>query len=64
MFVPGIMALGDVSSGITRPLLFALLVLAILLMVAGAIIAVVALRSQRKEASKIITLEQLDDEAS
>jgi len=64
MFGPGIMVLGDVSGGLTRQWLFALLLLAILLMIAGAIMAVVALLSQRKEASKMTILEQLDDEAS
>jgi uncharacterized membrane protein YqjE len=45
-----------------RPLLFGLIVLAMLLLLAGAILAVVALRNQRKDRLKVATLEQLENE--
>lgn len=53
-------ALNDDSS--LRPLLFVLLVLAILLLLAGASIAIVALRNQQKKGSQSVTLEQLEND--
>jgi Sec-independent protein secretion pathway component TatC len=64
MLVLGIMALGATSGGGMRPLLFILLVLAMLLLLTGAILAVVALRNQRKDRLNGATLEQLEKEAS
>lgn len=62
MPVLGIMVLGDSSSEGMRPLLFGLIVLAMLLLLVGAILAVVALRNQRKDRLKVATLEQLENE--
>ncbi len=62
MPVLGIMVLGDSSSEGMRPLLFGLIVLAMLLLLAGAILAVVALRNQRKDRLNVATLEQLENE--
>jgi uncharacterized membrane protein YqjE len=56
------MVLGDSSSEGMRPLLFGLIVLAMLLLLVGAILAVVALRNQRKDRLKVATLEQLENE--
>jgi hypothetical protein len=56
------MVLGDSSSEGMRPLLFGLIVLAMLLLLAGAILAVVALRNQRKDRLNVATLEQLENE--
>ncbi len=64
MFVLGIMTLGVVSGGGMRPLLLILLVLAILLLLVGAILAVVALRNQRKDGLHVATLEQLENEVN
>lgn len=64
MLVMGIMALGVISDGGMRSLLLVLLVLAIIFLVAGAVLAVVALRNQRKVALDVATLEQLENEAS
>lgn len=61
MFVLGILASEATSGGSKRPLLFILLVLAILLLFVGAIIALVTLRSQRKHASEAVTVEQFDE---
>ena len=62
MPVLGIMVLVDSSVGEMRPLLFGLIVLAMLLLLAGAILAVVALRNQRKDRLNVATLEQLENE--
>ncbi|HEX4716663.1 MAG TPA: hypothetical protein VH164_17225 [Ktedonobacteraceae bacterium] len=62
MPVLGIMVLGDSSSEGMRPLLFGLIVLAMLLLLVGAILAVVALRNQRKDRLNVVTLEQLENE--
>jgi hypothetical protein len=64
MFVQGIMALGTISGADTRPILFILLILAVLLLLAGAILAVVALRRQRKDVLHVTTLEPLEHETS
>jgi hypothetical protein len=63
MFFPGIATADITSGGNMRPFLFALLVLAILFLLAGAIIAVVALRRQRREGQHGIYLEQLENES-
>lgn len=62
MLVLSIMALGAVSGAGMRPLLFILLVLAILLLLAGATLAVIALRNQRKDGQHVATLQQLENE--
>jgi hypothetical protein len=62
MRVLGIFVLGDTSGGV-RPLLLVLLVLAIVLLLTGALLAVVALRNQRKDALHVDALEQLENEA-
>ncbi|HLI71159.1 MAG TPA: hypothetical protein VKV19_15500 [Ktedonobacteraceae bacterium] len=56
------MALGSVSGGRMRPLLFTLLVLAIVLLLAGAMLAIIALRNQRKDGQHVATLQQLENE--
>lgn len=62
MSVLGIIALGAVSDGGMRSMLLILLVLAVVFLVAGAVLAIVALRNQRKVALDVATLEQLDGE--
>ncbi len=64
MSVLGIMVLGVISDGGMRSMLLILLVLAVILLVAGAALAIVALRNQRKVALDVTTLEQLENEAS
>jgi hypothetical protein len=64
MFVLGIMVLGVISDGGMRSMLLILLVLAVIFLVAGAALAIVALRNQRKVALDVTTLEQLENEAS
>jgi predicted lipid-binding transport protein (Tim44 family) len=64
MSVLGIMVLGVISDGGMRSMLFILLILAVIFLVAGAALAIMALRSQRKVAPDVATLEQLEDEAS
>lgn len=64
MSVLGIIALGAVSDGGMRSMLLILLVLAVVFLVIGAVLAVVALRNQRKVAPNAATLEQLDGEVS
>lgn len=49
--------------GNMRPLLLILLMLAILFLLAGAILAVIALRNQRRGKANGIGLEQLESEA-
>ena len=63
MSVLGIMVLGVISDGGMRSMLLILLVLAVMLLVAGAVLALVALRNQRKVALDVATLEQLENEA-
>ena len=62
MSVLGIMVLGAASDGGMRSMLLILLVLAVVFLVAGAVLAIVALRNQRKVALDVATLEQLDSE--
>ena len=64
MSVLGIMVLGVISDGGMRSMLLILLVLAVIFLVAGAALAIVALRNQRKVALDVTTLEQLENEAS
>ncbi|HXR65864.1 MAG TPA: hypothetical protein VN729_08070 [Ktedonobacteraceae bacterium] len=63
MSVLGIMVLGVISDGGMRSMLLILLVLAVIFLVAGAALAIVALRNQRKVALDVSTLEQLENEA-
>jgi hypothetical protein len=63
MFALGIMVLGVVSDGGMRSMLLVLLVLAVVLLVAGAVLAIVALRNQRRVGLDVSTLEQLENEA-
>ena len=64
MSVLGIMVLGVISDGGMRSMLLILLVLAVIFLVAGAALAIMALRNQRKVAPDVATLEQLENEAS
>jgi len=64
MPVLGIMVLGVISDEGIRSMLRILLVLAVMFLVAGAVLAIVALRNQRKVALDVATLEQLEDEAN
>ena len=64
MSVLGIMVLGVISDGGMRSMLLILLVLAVIFLVAGAALAIVALRNQRKVALDVTPLEQLENEAS
>ena len=64
MSVLGIMVLGVISDEGTRSMLLILLVLAVIFLVAGAALAIMALRNQRKVAPDVATLEQLENEAS
>ena len=59
----GIMVLGVISDEGTRSMLLILLVLAVVFLVAGAVLALMALRSQRKVTLDVATLEQLAHEA-
>ncbi len=59
----GIMVLGVISDGGMRSMLLILLVLAVVFLVVGAVLAIVALRNQRKVALDVATLEQLESEA-
>jgi hypothetical protein len=61
MYVLGIMTVGSIMGG-TRPILLALLLVAVFLILAGCIIALLTLRNQRKNAFAPFTLEQLDSE--
>lgn len=58
----GIMVLGVISDEGTRSMLLILLVLAVVFLVAGAVLALVALRNQRKVALDVATLEPLESE--
>ena len=60
----GMIVLAALNDNSMRPLLLILLVLAILLLVAGAIIALIALRNQKKNVSDNVTLEQLENEVN
>ncbi len=62
LLVLGFAAADGGHGGDGRLLLFVLLVLAILFLLAGAIIAVVALRIQQKDARDAALLEQFKDE--
>ena len=64
MSVLGIMVLGVISDGGMRSMLLILLILAVIFLVAGAALAIVALRNQRKVALDVTPLEQLENEAS
>ncbi|HEX7734353.1 MAG TPA: hypothetical protein VF458_05810 [Ktedonobacteraceae bacterium] len=59
----GIMVLGVISDEGTRSMLLILLILAVVFLMAGAVLALVALRSQRKVTLDVATLEQLENEA-
>jgi hypothetical protein len=60
----GILVLGAISDRGMRSVLFILLVLAVVFLVAGAVLALVALRKQRKVGGDVATLEELENEAS
>ena len=64
MSILGLLVLGASNDGGTRPLLLILLVLAVIFLIAGAALAIVALRNQRKVALDDTVLEQLENEAS
>lgn len=63
MLVLDLMVAVDAGKGSMRPLLLILLVLAVLFLLAGAILALVALRSYRRSAPDMAHLEQLENEA-
>jgi flagellar basal body-associated protein FliL len=58
------MVLGVISDEGMRSMLLILLVLAVVFLVAGAVLAIVALRNQRKVGLDGSQLEQLENEAS
>jgi hypothetical protein len=62
MFVLETMTSDTISNGNTRLLLFVLLMLAIILILTGAVIATFTLINQRKERSAPFPLEQLERE--
>lgn len=59
-----IMVSGMVSDGGMRPMLLVLLLLAVVFLVTGAVLALVALRSQRRGIPDGAALEQLEQETS
>lgn len=62
MFVMGALALSAADNGGMRPVLLALLVIGVLLILAGSAIALLTLRSQRKERFARIVMEQSNNE--
>jgi flagellar basal body-associated protein FliL len=62
MFVLGILALSATGNGGMRPMLLLLLVVAVILLLVGCSIAMLTLRSQRKDRLAFIALEQSDRE--
>jgi flagellar basal body-associated protein FliL len=58
MFVMGALALSAADNGGMRPILLVLLVIAVILILAGSAIALLTLRSQRKERFARIAVEQ------
>lgn len=63
MLALGIMVLGVITDGGMRSMLLFLLVLAVVLLVAGAALAVVALRNQRRIGLDVSHMEPLENEA-
>ncbi|HEY0756827.1 MAG TPA: hypothetical protein VGD98_22940 [Ktedonobacteraceae bacterium] len=63
MFTLGIIVLGVISDGGMRSMLLILLILAVVFLVTGAVLALVALRNQRRVALDVTTMEQLENEA-
>jgi hypothetical protein len=63
MSVLGILTVSAVVGVSSRPLLLILLVCAVFFLLAGAILALVALRNLRKNAGDTFQLEQLESEA-
>jgi hypothetical protein len=63
MFVLGISTVNMAGGISSRPLLLILLVCAVLLLLTGAILALVALRGLRKNTGDALHLEQLENEA-
>lgn len=62
MFVLGILALSAADNGGMRPMLLLLLVVAVILLLVGCSIALLTLRSQRKDRLAFNALEQFDRE--
>jgi hypothetical protein len=58
MFVMGALALSAADNGGMRPVLLILLVIAVILIFAGSVIALLTLRSQRKNQFTRIAVEQ------
>jgi hypothetical protein len=58
MFVMGALALSAADNGGMRPVLLILLVIAVILIFAGSVIALLTLRSQRKNQFARIAVEQ------
>lgn len=62
MFVLGMLALSAADNGGMRPVLLALLLVAVMLIVAGCIIALLTLRNQRKDRLAHLAVEQPESE--
>jgi flagellar basal body-associated protein FliL len=62
MFVVGALALSSAGNEGMRPLLLALLLIAVVLILAGSVIALLTLRSQRKEHVARIAVEPSNNE--
>lgn len=62
MSVMGMLALSAADSGGMRPMLLALLLVAIILLIAGGTIALLTLRSQRKASDTPLNPAQLESE--
>ena len=62
MFVLGILALSAADNGAMRTMLLLLLVVAVILLLAGCCIALLTLRSQRKDRLAFNAIQQLDRE--
>jgi hypothetical protein len=58
MFVMGVLALSAADNGGLRPILLVLLVIAVVLILVGCAIALLTLRSQRRERFARIAVEQ------
>ncbi len=62
MFVMGALAPSAADNGGLQPLLLALLLIAVILILAGSIIALLTLRSQRKDRFARIAVDPLNNE--
>lgn len=62
MLVMGALALSAADNGGMRPVLLALLVVAVILILAGSVIALLTLRNQRRDRFARIAVEQSNNE--